>query len=235
LGFKGIEAGVGCGVGLGHGFGAGLAVKPGVVHNIQACIGQGMLKIMKKWNITPDLSSAAKLAVPVTVQTSIRVASETAEKAFQDPVGKSMQLASKTTEKVYQIPFGDSMQIASQTSVTSQKTLKEAATQAFTAKSSGTLIDSPLQSMSPQITNKTGSIEEGEKLQSENKILQMLLRHQELLGELEEDNALFRRVLVEELNVSPDKLHKKSATENNSKNNSSDCFECRRRARRRTK
>lgn len=235
LGLKGIEAGVGCGVGFGHGFGAGLAIKPGVVHNIQACLGQGILNIMKKWKIMPDLSSAAKLAVPDSVQNSMRVASETAEKAFQDPVGKSMQLVSQTAEKVSLSPFGNSMQIASQTTVTSQKTLKEAATQAFTANSSGTLIGNPLQSMASQLTNKTGSNEEGERLQSENRILQMLMRHQELLQELEEDNTLFRHVLVEELNVSPDKLQKKSATENNSKNNSTDCFECRRRARRRTK
>lgn len=217
LGLKGIEAGVGCGVGFGHGFGAGLAIKPGVVHNIQACLGQGMLKIMKKWKIMPDLSSTVNLAVPDSVQTSMRIASQTAEKTFQDPVGKSMQLVSQTTEKVSVNP------------------LKEAATQAFTARSSGTLTGSPLQSMATQLTNKMGSNEEGERQQSENRILQTLLKHEELLRELGEDNTLFRHVLVEELNVSPDKLHKKSATENNSKNNSTDCFECRRRARRRTK
>ncbi|KAK8285108.1 hypothetical protein V6Z12_D08G202600 [Gossypium hirsutum] len=55
LGAKNVEAGIGCGVGLGHGFGIGLAVKPGVVNQIQCCVMQTMTKLMNKFGISSNL------------------------------------------------------------------------------------------------------------------------------------------------------------------------------------
>ncbi|XP_057830755.1 uncharacterized protein LOC131041630 isoform X3 [Cryptomeria japonica] len=197
IGLKSIEAGVGCGVGFGHGFGVGVALKPGAVNNIQACLMQGVTVIMKKLKIIPDLSFAGKIALPDSVGSSVREASETAGKAFQDQMGSGMQLASKSAEKVYQNPFGKSMHKASQT-----------ATGAFTANRSDTVMGNFPQVGAPHLMDKTGSNEEVGKLQSENQTLQMLLRHQEILEELKEENKIFRKILVEELNVSPDRLHK---------------------------
>ncbi|KAL1354409.1 hypothetical protein AAHE18_05G041000 [Arachis hypogaea] len=55
LGAKNIEVGVGCGVGFGHGFGAGVAVKPGVLNQIQSCVMVAMTKMMMKLGIVPNL------------------------------------------------------------------------------------------------------------------------------------------------------------------------------------
>ncbi|KAL8253689.1 hypothetical protein R6Q59_031910 [Mikania micrantha] len=56
-GAKNIEAGIGCGVGFGHGFGVGIAIKPGVVHQIQTSLIQAITKLMMRFGATPTLSN----------------------------------------------------------------------------------------------------------------------------------------------------------------------------------
>ncbi|EPS70971.1 hypothetical protein M569_03791, partial [Genlisea aurea] len=48
VGAKGIEAGIGCGLGFGHGFGFGIAVKPGVLHQIQSNLAEVAEHLMTK-------------------------------------------------------------------------------------------------------------------------------------------------------------------------------------------
>ncbi|KAH9316205.1 hypothetical protein KI387_024832, partial [Taxus chinensis] len=181
LGLKSIEAGVGCGVGFGHGFGAGVALKPGAAQNIQASLMRGLMIIMQKLKITPDLSFAGKFALPESVSSSMRIASETAGKALQDPMGSSMQLASQTAGKALQDPLGSSVQLASQTAEKvshnplgkSMKKASQTATGAFATNTPDTVIGNFLQGTAPQVTNKMRSNEEVGGLQSENQILQM--------------------------------------------------------------
>lgn len=68
VGAKNIEAGIGCGVGFGHGFGIGLAIKPGVVHQIQTSLLQTVTNLMMRFGVTPNLSSAAGGMIPQSLQ-----------------------------------------------------------------------------------------------------------------------------------------------------------------------
>eukprot|EP00252_Welwitschia_mirabilis_P007688 TRINITY_DN19328_c0_g1_i1.p1 TRINITY_DN19328_c0_g1~~TRINITY_DN19328_c0_g1_i1.p1 ORF type:complete len:281 (-),score=65.72 TRINITY_DN19328_c0_g1_i1:150-992(-) len=215
LGMKGVQAGVGCGVGFGHGFGAGLAIKPGSVHRIQTCIGQGLLSIMKKLKIVPDPSM---LGIKPSLGTGMQLASDAAETIW-NPTGKTSQMA----PRAYQNPFGKSTKTDLQ--ITDNKS-EESKTSALLSGSLTPPIDISLQKGGPQFQKEV------DRLETENKILQTLLRHEKILAELEEDNVVLRKVLIEELNVSPDKLHKRTVEDQTESNN---CFECRRRARRRNR
>ncbi|KAL8158645.1 hypothetical protein V2J09_000182 [Rumex salicifolius] len=52
-----------------------------------------------------------------------------------------------------------------------------------------------------------------EQLQSENRMLQMVLKHEQVIEELMEENERFRRILVEDLQISPAKLHSKHSSD----------------------
>ncbi|KAF5191629.1 Transmembrane protein, partial [Thalictrum thalictroides] len=69
------------------------------------------------------------------------------------------------------------------------------------------------------------------RLKSENNILQMVLKHQQIIEMLTEENEKLRKILIEELEVSPRKLQvgRKIGAEFHSP--CADCFECRRRRR----
>ncbi|XP_078155889.1 dynamin isoform X2 [Carex rostrata] len=77
-------------------------------------------------------------------------------------------------------------------------------------------------------TDKTGN------LRSENNMLQMLLKHQQVIEELREENEKLREILIEDLKVSPHRLRGYSKNKKSSyayETPCSDCFECRRRTR----
>eukprot|EP00262_Sarcandra_glabra_P007412 TRINITY_DN2020_c0_g2_i1.p1 TRINITY_DN2020_c0_g2~~TRINITY_DN2020_c0_g2_i1.p1 ORF type:complete len:150 (-),score=23.61 TRINITY_DN2020_c0_g2_i1:137-520(-) len=71
----------------------------------------------------------------------------------------------------------------------------------------------------------------GERLRSENSVLQVLLKHQLVLEKLMEENGQLRQILVEDLKVSPSKLHASSERRGEYNTTCVDCFECRRRRR----
>ncbi|XP_058085719.1 uncharacterized protein LOC131233130 isoform X2 [Magnolia sinica] len=96
LGVKGVEAGVGCGVGFGHGFGIGVAIKPGVVHQIQSCLGQAAVKVMTKIGIAPG--SVSQSIIPGSLQSSMNMTTGTSDGNVQKTVRNAMQLTTKSTE-----------------------------------------------------------------------------------------------------------------------------------------
>ncbi|CAN8274780.1 unnamed protein product [Cochlearia groenlandica] len=69
------------------------------------------------------------------------------------------------------------------------------------------------------------------QLESESLMLQMVLKHQKLVNELMEENEKLRRMIIEDLKVSPEKL--KSVSTYRYETPCKDCFECRRKHRRR--
>ncbi|XVF10905.1 hypothetical protein REPUB_Repub07fG0223600 [Reevesia pubescens] len=91
LGAKNIEAGIGCGVGFGHGFGVGLAVKPGVVHQIQCCVIEAMTKLMMKFGMASNFPFSEG-AFPVSYQSGLTA---TNEPSTQSPLGNLKQVVSK--------------------------------------------------------------------------------------------------------------------------------------------
>lgn len=223
IGAKNIEAGVGCGVGFGHGFGVGLAVKPGVLHQIQSCLVQAMEKMMRKFGIASNLP-VGQGALPVSFQSGMSMMNQSFS---QNPMGSIMQLATKLPEDTSQILPGYG-------NIGSGSTYENMA-------SNGTPIDSPFGSrtekvLSSFLQNPALKGEDTElndlagRLRSENNMLHMVLKHQQVIQELIEENEKLRQVLVEDLKIPPSKLQ--ATYSGRHKSPCTDCFECRRKQRR---
>ncbi|KAJ6389179.1 hypothetical protein OIU77_027509 [Salix suchowensis] len=97
LGAKNIQAGVGCGVGFGHGLGIGLAVKPGAVQKMQACLLGVLMKMMTKLGIAPNLP-IGQGALPMSLQSGLSLVTES---SFQNPLGKYCTVSEKTPQTKY--------------------------------------------------------------------------------------------------------------------------------------
>lgn len=102
VGAKNIEAGIGCGVGFGHGFGVGLAIKPGVVHQIQTSLLQMATKLMMKFGVTPNLSSIAGGMFPQSLQSGNTINTNTIQENLSSnvPLNSSSSYSANRTEKV---------------------------------------------------------------------------------------------------------------------------------------
>lgn len=222
LGAKNIEAGVGCGVGFGHGFGVGLAVKPGVLHQIQSCLVQSMTKMMLKFGISPSLP-VGQGALPVSFQSGMSMMNQSLN---QNPMESIMQLGTK-------LPEDTSQGLPGYGNIGSGSTYENFA-------SKGTPIDSPFGSRTEKVISSflQNPVLEGEgtelndlagRLRSENNMLQMVLKHQQLIEELMEENEKVRQVLLEDLKIPPSKLQAAYSSKN--KSLCTDCFECRRKQR----
>ncbi|PQM40830.1 uncharacterized protein Pyn_12283 [Prunus yedoensis var. nudiflora] len=175
LGAKNIEAGIGCGVGIGHGFGVGLAVKPGVLHQIQFHLVQGITKMMVKFGVAPNLA-IGQGALPSSLQRAIGIVNDPSS---QNPMGSSMQLATKLPDHKSQgLPgYGNTEKVLS------------------------SFLQNPVLKGEESEPNEAAG-----RLRSENKMLQMILKHQQVIEELMEENEKLRHVLVEDLKIPPSKL-----------------------------
>ncbi|XP_076915678.1 uncharacterized protein LOC143575115 isoform X2 [Bidens hawaiensis] len=200
VGAKNIEAGIGCGVGFGHGFGVGIAIKPGVMHQIQTSLLQTATKLMMKFGVTHNLSSVAGGMLPQLSQSG---------NSALNPMGNMMKLATGSTTKDGDLSTNE--KFSSSSSSYASRTEK--------------VISNFLQS--PLIEGEAKS--QAGPLQSEKDIIQLVLKQQLALEKLKEENEKLQRILVEDLKVSPDKFKVYSG----SGSGCSDCFECRRRQRRR--
>ncbi|XP_057449770.1 uncharacterized protein LOC130741023 isoform X2 [Lotus japonicus] len=207
FGAKNIEVGIGCGVGFGHGFGAGLAVKPGVLNQIQSCVAVAVTKMMMKFGLTPSLPFSQS-AIPASLQSATGTFNTNKISA-----GSMVQLATRSTDHISQSPAGSQpVQIGSAFENTALKgTSVDSALK-------GTSVDSAFGSRTEKVLNNFlqspvlkgeggGSDEAAKRLQSENKILQMVLKHQQIIEELVEENEKLRQILVEDLKVPSSKLH----------------------------
>ncbi|KAL2903045.1 hypothetical protein RDABS01_028127 [Bienertia sinuspersici] len=102
IGAKNIEAGIGCGVGFGHGFGVGLAVKPGVLQQIQLSIIEVVSKMMVKFGATPYLSIGQGLLPP-----SVQSGMTSVHGSSQDHYGSIAQFGKKISDMKIQGSAGD--------------------------------------------------------------------------------------------------------------------------------
>ncbi|KAJ7952573.1 Dynamin-like 120 kDa protein [Quillaja saponaria] len=216
LGAKNIDVGVGCGVGFGHGFGVGLAVKPGVLHQVQSCIVVAMTKMMMKFGVSPNLPFGQG-SIPTSLQSGIDMMNSPSN---QNPLGSIMQLATKPPNYTSQGPVDcQSVDIGS----TSEN---DAPFGSRTEKVISSFLQNPaLKGVGTEPKEVAG------RLQSENNMLQMVLKHQQIIEELMEENEKLRHILVEDLNIPPSKLQISSLGRN--KSPCTDCFECRRKQRKR--
>ncbi|XAR70524.1 hypothetical protein NMG60_11027400 [Bertholletia excelsa] len=219
IGAKNIEAGIGCGVGFGHGFGVGLAVKPGVVHQIQSSVIQAMTKMMMKFGLSPKLSLDQGL-IPSSLQSGMSSSS-------QNPVGSIMQLATKIPDQTSQGLSTDEKPSISSAyeSFASQRPSVDASYGSRTEKVIGSFLQNPVLK-----EEESGLNESARHLRSENNVLHMVLKHQQVIEELMEENEKLRQIILEELKIPPSKLQTSYPA---SRSPCSDCLECRRKHRRR--
>ncbi|KAK9198314.1 hypothetical protein WN944_013498 [Citrus x changshan-huyou] len=201
FGAEKIQAGLGCGVGFGYGFGVGLAVKPSVMHQIQSCLVQAMAKLMLKFGraSSPSISQSV---LPTSLQSGMGIINEP---SGQSSMGNIMQLATKMPEPASQstpvnTSFGRTENVLSH------------------------FLQNPLLREEGVNLNEVAG-----RLQSENNMLQMVLKHQRIIEELMEENKKLRQILVEDLKVPSSKLEISSSSR--IKPACSDCFECRRKQR----
>lgn len=247
VGAKNIEVGVGCGVGFGHGFGIGLAVKPGVLNQIQSYLVQGVTKLAAK--VAPNLP-IGQGSFPMSMQSGSTTMNQ--QSALPSPFGSVMQmpqsgLTTMNQQSVLPNPFGSVMQMPPSIpnhpfqglSGQENMTTTSSSYQTFASESppietsfgrTENVISSFLQNQVSR-GDETGASKLGNGLQSENNMLKMVLKHQEKIEELMEENSKLRQILVDDLKVPHGKLQGGSFTKNEA--SCSDCFECRRKQRRR--
>ncbi|XP_010677120.2 uncharacterized protein LOC104892814 isoform X1 [Beta vulgaris subsp. vulgaris] len=221
IGAKNIEAGIGCGVGFGHGFGIGLALKPGVVQQIQLSIIETVTKVMMKFGATPDLSIGQGL-LPASMQSSMTVVHGSA----QDPLGSIAQFGKKIPDMKSQGPAGDGNAITRMENFRSEDVPSKLSFGTRTEKLINGLLQDPVLG-----GENSELLERNEQSESENRVLRMVVKHQQVIEELMEENERLRKILVEDLKVPASKLQVKYQGTNSSF--CSDCFNCRRKQRRR--
>nr|KYP67117.1 hypothetical protein KK1_013440 [Cajanus cajan] len=85
----------------------------------------------------------------------------------------------------------------------------------------------------PILKGEGGGLDEAVgRLQSERILLQMVLKHQQMIEELVEENNRLREILMEDLKIPSSKLEASSSARNSkSRVSCTDCFECRRKQR----
>ncbi|KAJ4784555.1 hypothetical protein LUZ62_035801 [Rhynchospora pubera] len=204
LGLKNVQAGVGCGVGIGHGFGVGLALKPGVVRGIQTSCEELVAKIMTKMKDIPGLSSA---------QSTLQGATQAQGTPPSTNVIGSTSVVKESTRGSYE---------------------RMGALSEFTGNRTEKVIANFLQNPLIEPERNAGRGEMTGNMRSENNMLQMLLKHQQVIEELREENKKLHEILIEDLKVSPHRLQGHHKNKNNAyayETPCSNCFECRRRNR----
>ncbi|OMO95777.1 hypothetical protein CCACVL1_05251 [Corchorus capsularis] len=221
LGAKNIEAGIGCGVGLGHGFGVGLAVKPGVVQQVQSCAIQAMTTLMMKFGMAPKLPFSEG-AFPTPFQSDLTT---TNEPSIQTPLGNMKQVVSKIQDPTSQGLLGPGR-------ISRGSGYEKVPSKSPTETSFGSRTEKVLNDFlkSPVLRGDETSLNEmAGHLRSENNMLQLVLKHQQMIEELMEENQKLREVLMEDLKIPPSKFQ--ASYSSKIKSPCSECFHCRRKLR----
>ncbi|CAK9309406.1 unnamed protein product [Citrullus colocynthis] len=219
LGAKNVQAGIGCGVGFGHGFGVGLAIKPSFIQQVQSSVMQAMEKVMTKLGNNPSLP-ISQGAVPVSLQS---VSSITNSLANEHPIASIRKFAKEVPETAPE-------NLSGYEGVSKGSTLRNT----LSSRSFGTRTEKVIDSFLQNPVFKGGDTElqdEVGRLRRENHLFQMVMMHQKLIQELREENNKLHQILVEDLKIPPSKLQASNVGREIPP--CSDCFECRRKQRRR--
>lgn len=220
-GAKDIKVGLGCGIGFGHGFGVGIAVKPGVLHQVQSFFVQSMTAMMEK--VAPNLSTTEGI-LPASLQSGM--SSLPNNPANQNPLGNFSQLGKNIPDSISSGLSNPNSQTASSSKSSPLHTSYGSRTEK--------VLDSFLKS--PALKGEDGDSnrllnDTAESLRAENNMLQLVLKHQQVIDELMAENKKLREILVEDLKIPPSKLH--GSYSSRSSSSCTECFECRRKQRKR--
>ncbi|XP_038888208.1 uncharacterized protein LOC120078076 [Benincasa hispida] len=219
LGAKNVQAGIGCGVGFGHGFGVGLAIKPSFLQVVQSSVMQAMEKVMTKLGNNPSLPMSQG-AVPVSLQSASSITNASAN---EHPIASIREFAKE-------VPETAPGNLSGYEDVSKGSTLRNT----LSSRSFGTRTEKVIDSFLQNPVFKGGENElqdEVGRLRLENHLFQMVMVHQKLIQELREENNKLHQILVEDLKIPPSKLQASNIGRKIPP--CSDCFECRRKQRRR--
>lgn len=211
VGAKNIEAGIGCGVGFGHGFGVGLALKPSVLHQIQSQFTQVATSMMERLGI--DSSSSLSVNQGMIPPASLE--------SGKSRIGESSFENRSITQLVKSAPNNRNGTTIISPEGTSAQTSASTNTE-YTSRT-----EKVLSNFLKDLKDEGSSFhEQAGTLQLENKLFQMVMKHQVLIEELMQENEKLRQILFDELKV-------QSSATSRSKSSCTECFECRRRQRKR--
>ncbi|XP_057810064.1 uncharacterized protein LOC131024564 isoform X1 [Salvia miltiorrhiza] len=217
VGAKNIEAGIGCGVGFGHGFGVGLAVKPSVLHQIQSQFLQVATLVMERLGI--DSSSTLSVNQGMVSPPSLQSGKSMVDEASYENRSMTQLAKSSSNNRNGTALFSPEGTLAPTSAATDTKSTSR----------TERVLNNFLQNLKEE---GSSSQEQARASHLENKVLQMVLKHQVLIEELMQENDKLRQILVDELKVEPSRLQ--SSATSRSKSSCNECFECRRRQRRRS-
>ncbi|KAG0474787.1 hypothetical protein HPP92_014473 [Vanilla planifolia] len=223
VGIKRIEAGIGCGIGMGHGFGVGIALKPGVVRQIQSYITDSILKNIMNMGLAPSITSAKNFLTG-------SIQSDKPTRNLKALFGGPMDLALESTQSTFQ-PFKQDGSIHSEAA-----SIASVQRDSFQGTPLGTRTEKVIDNfyLSPILKSEAeANLDElARSLRAENNVLQLLLKHQELIEKLLDENKKLQKILTEELNVAPEKFQASTGINHGfTYYTCADCFECRRRGR----
>ncbi|EHA8591503.1 hypothetical protein COCNU_scaffold065343G000010 [Cocos nucifera] len=219
-------------------FMTGLALKPGV---------QMMSKIMM------NVGSVPVLSIPGSAQSSITMLSGSFDKKVQSSSCSVLDLESKTMGSTFQhARFDESPhQEPTYNSYESNGTLSGKSIGSCTEKVINNFSQNPvfrndeemeLNEVEPHNLSSIAcnwhfwdKLSLAGNLRSESNMLQTFLKHQQVIEELMEENEKLCQILMVDLNVPPSKLQTNKESKIKTYYTCSDCFECQRRNRRRTR
>ncbi|GMI63958.1 hypothetical protein like AT4G17540 [Hibiscus trionum] len=221
LGAKNSQAGIGCGVGLGHGFGVGLAAKPGVVHQIQCSIMETMANFMMKFGMASN-SPFSEGAFHTALQSGLTTTNEPS----QNPFGNMKHIVSKLADPTSQgLPGPGIMSRCSASEKNSPKSPTDTSFGTRTEKVLNSFLQNPVLKEDGTDLNELAG-----QLRTENNMLQLVLKHQQIIEELMEENQKLHQILMEDLKIPPSKFQ--TSYSSKMKPPCSECFHCRRKERR---
>ncbi|GBG91396.1 hypothetical protein CBR_g52283 [Chara braunii] len=243
LGVKGLKAGIGCGVGIGYGFGVGLALKPGVGEEILNTLKDGVASlteyVMTKWGPQDENRSEKAQQILSGMLLQGRAFGQQGSAVSSHVAGTAWPNREATTSSS---PFVSA--VAGQEASRAHKLSAQPSslTQTAGGTAGSKLAGNDNRRKDGGQSRKHGDEDdmpsrmrvEVDRLQSENEQLRALLRHENEIAALRDENAALKRFLTEVLDVEVDGFRTfSSGSQDDMVLSRLRCFECRRRQRRR--
>ncbi|XP_074329823.1 uncharacterized protein LOC141667295 isoform X2 [Apium graveolens] len=195
---------------FGHDFGSNLvnnlrvqgsSVIPGVVHKVQSSFAE----MMMKFAIAQKMSSVQGI-LPASVNSGITMLNDTKNKSAIESI---KEMAKSVPENIS--PLGLSPDAVKSQTVPAYKTLSskglpsEGPYGSRAEKVIDSFLKNPVLNSEDNKVNDVIPQQNAERLQSDN-LLKMVLKHQQVIEELLEENKKLREIMVEDLKISASKV-----------------------------
>ncbi|KAH7514246.1 hypothetical protein FEM48_Zijuj11G0068400 [Ziziphus jujuba var. spinosa] len=203
--------GIGCGVGIGVGRPINIGSIPVVNQVMSATRGAtdafaGVSRhVNSSFGIVPNLP-IDQGAISSSLQGGMNIINAS---STQNPMGSIMQSATKQTDDTSQGMLGHGNKTTGSVHETfmSKNSSADSTFGSRTEKVINSFLQNPVLKGEENETNEVAG-----RLRSENNLLHMVMKHQQVIEELKEQNEKLRQILVEELKIPPSKLQASYST-----------------------